>query len=321
MSTTTTIGPAVRAAFDDLIDYAGLFPPAQLAMEPAVAEYAGARGGATAWMLGRFIVPASRIPELLESSRMQSAAGASLPVSVIVDATLDPRRWFDSMREMLSDVARLRDGAERAIAVRALEIRLAPLPTARETFDASIGQLGALLERAGLRDLPAYVELPPEERRSDLRAGAMTALARARLSAKLRCGGIVAEAFPAVDEVARFIAAAADAGVTFKATAGLHHPVRHLDAASGFTMHGFLNLLAAATFAPRVDANVLSRIVGDEDPEAFAFDDASFAWRDHRATIDELRTARASAFAGYGSCSFDEPVEDLTALGLLPVAG
>src|SRR5580700_4575401 len=118
----------------------------------------------------------------------------------------------------------------------------------------------------------------------------------------------------------RFVAAASDARTPFKATAGLHHPVRRLDRATGFMMHGFLNLLAAAALAPRVPRETLTAIIAEEDPGAFAFDDTAFAWRDQRVCIAELQTARRSAFVSYGSCSFDDPVEDLTALNLLPPA-
>ncbi|MEO6834467.1 MAG: hypothetical protein ABI231_00980 [Candidatus Tumulicola sp.] len=316
MSTATTLQPPVRAAFDDLIDYAGLFPPARLPMSDAAAEYAAARAGPAAWMLGRFIVPASRVPELT-AARQASGASEPITVSVIVDGTLDPRQWFGGVGSLLTEVARLRKDAP-SVRIHALEVPLAPLLSARETFDAAIGQLGALIGRAGLRDLPVYVELPQSAQRRELLAGAMAALARVRFSAKLRCGGITAEAFPSVDDVAAFIAAAAEEGVAFKATAGLHHPARHVDAATGFAMHGFLNLLAAASFAPRLANDALSAIVAEEDARAFRFDESSFAWRDERAGVDDLKTMRASAFAGYGSCSFAEPVADLTALGLLP---
>jgi hypothetical protein len=98
----------------------------------------------------------------------------------------------------------------------------------------------------------------------------------------------------------------------------LHHPVRHVDAATGFTMHGFLNILAAAALAPRLDTAALARVVAEEDATAFTFDDASFSWRDQRIGVDELERTRRQAFVAYGSCSFAEPIEDLCALGVLP---
>lgn len=318
MSTITPPSPTVRAAFEELIDYAGLFPPAKLPMADAAAEYAAARAGSAAWMLGRFVVPASRLSELV-GSRQAHAGSEALPVSVIVDASLEPRRWFGSVQTVLSEVVQVQTDSP-VVRIEALEIPLAPLLTARETFDASVGQLGALIERAGLRSLPAYVELPPGAHRPDALAGAMTALARARLHAKLRCGGTVAQAFPSVDAVAEFVAAAAEARVAFKATAGLHHPIRHLDLASGFTMHGFFNVLAAAAFAGRVAPGVLAEIVAEEDPHAFTFDRTSLTWRTERASLDDIVAMRRAGFVGYGSCSFDEPVDDLTALGLLPAA-
>ncbi|HKE36447.1 MAG TPA: hypothetical protein VKB39_03395, partial [Candidatus Baltobacteraceae bacterium] len=224
-------------------------------------------------------------------------------------ADADTGRWTELAGEGLQIVARGREAGAR---VEALEIAIPPPRWRRETFDAPLGQLGALLERENLRDLPAYAEL------SD--AGAMSAAKRARLGVKLRCGGLEASAFPSVDAVAAFIDAATEHGLPFKATAGLHHPVRHLDAATGFTMHGFLNLLAAAVFASRTDETVLRAIVAEEDPGAFTFEDDSFAWRGLCCNIDELRAVRRSSFVGYGSCSFDEPVDDLTALGILPTA-
>lgn len=322
MSTSLALRRSAHAAFKALVDYAGLFPPAALGMADAAAEYAAAREGPHAWMLGRFIVPASRIEEL-------GAHGKEFPLSVIVNATAAPfgdtGRWLALVDEMLGGVVRVRDAGAN---VEALEITLPPPRSQRETLDAPIGQLGLVLEKHGLRELSTYAEMPhrlvphDHERCAQLWLGlvpgAAAAAKRARLGLKIRCGGLDAMDFPTTREVAAFIAAAADEGLHFKATAGLHHPVRHYDERSGHTMHGFLNLLAATVFASRLDIDALEPIVAEEDPAAFVFDDESFAWRDERATIDDIRATRRSAFVGYGSCSFDEPVDDLTNLGAIP---
>lgn len=305
MSTSLALRRSAHTAFKSLIDYAGLFPPAALDMRGALDEYAAAREGPHAWMLGRFIVPISRIGEMGGRSR-------EFPLSVLVNVTLAPDadsgRWVELAGEALAAVARERESGAR---IESLEVSIPPPRWQRETVDAPLGQLGAVLERENLRDIATYAELP---------RGAVPSAAakRARLGVKLRCGGLDASAFPSVETVATFVAAANAEALPFKATAGLHHPVRHLDAATGFTMHGFLNLIAAGAFAPRADEATLAAIVAEEDPSAFTFEDAAFTWRDLRCEVDDLRAMRRSSFVGYGSCSFSEPVDDLTALGILP---
>jgi hypothetical protein len=314
MSTSTALRPSVRAAFSALIDYAGLFPPAKLGMAEALAEYRAARKGPFAWMLGRFIVPASRLSELLALAG--GGDGERLPLSVIIDADAEPRRWFGSAQRLLAEVSRVH-GTQAEVAVEALEAAIPPPLTLRETHDSTIGQLAGLVSHAHLRDLPLFVELPRGDRWLELLPGGLVAAARARAGVKVRCGGISADAFPPVDELAAFIDAAAAEQVPFKATAGLHHPVRHHNAASGFTMHGFLNLLAAAALAHRVDRAAIESILAEEDPRAFGFDDLTMAWRDDRVSVADLAAAREDAFVAYGSCSFSEPVDDLIALSIL----
>lgn len=287
MTASTALRPSVRAAFGELIDYAGLFPPAQLTLAQARDEYRASRAGLHAWMLGRFIISA---PLLVESVQIIEE-----PLSVIVDA--DPER--------LAEIAALR---QRGAKIEALEI---PLPS-DISADAAVDAIETLSESvfgAGLDDLPVFVEIP--------RSGGWGALSCEGFGAKLRCGGLRAEAFPSVEHVADFIAEAHDSDVPFKATAGLHHPVRHRDPATGFMMHGFLNILAAAALAGRVQRGTLKYVIAEEDPSAFKFDDDSLQWRDQRVNVAQLRDARQRAFVSYGSCSFAEPIEDLEALGIL----
>ncbi len=120
--------------------------------------------------------------------------------------------------------------------------------------------------------------------------------------AKVRCASA---SVPSVAELAAFVRRCRDLGVPFKATAGLHHAV------AGPGRHGFLNLLAAATFGDE------ERALADDDPAAFALGDGRFAWRGHETDAAEIARVRRDVFVSFGSCSVAEPVEDLEALGLL----
>lgn len=314
MATSATALAAVRAAFTQFIDYAGLFPPAKLDTAAALAEYAAARQGPYAWMLGRFIVPASRIAEL----RAALPAGEPLPLSVIVDAGSDPLAWLSRVQQILGDVSALR-GAGQRVRVESLEIALTPLPRERDTYDAPIGQFAAALKQAGLNDLPAFVEIPRDDRWQSELESALFALERHKLGAKLRCGGVVPEAFPGANDVAMFICAAiAQHRLPIKATAGLHHPIRHLDHQLGVPMNGFLNLLAAAAFARAgMDPSGVLGIVACEDPHHFHFSEHGLEWEGEHVHADDLQATRAKCFISYGSCSFSEPTSDLHELGIL----
>jgi hypothetical protein len=136
---------------------------------------------------------------------------------------------------------------------------------------------------------------------------------------KVRCGGLSPEAFPSIAYLALAIAQAPGCCIPLKFTAGLHHPVRRFDANVNTTMYGFLNIFAAGVFAAsrRLDHQALRLILEDEQPNNFVFDDAGLRWRDLRATVTEIEEARAKCVISFGSCSFDEPREDLRVLHLL----
>lgn len=160
--------------------------------------------------------------------------------------------------------------------VEALELRW------REDLDGLAGEV--------------YVELPLDDALPE-RVGL---LGRRGLRAKVRCGG---ESVPSVEALARFVRACRQAGVAFKATAGLHQAVR-----TG-AQHGFLNLLAAAVFGDE------ERALADEDRDAFALTAEAFRWRGRGAGAHEVARVRSGLFAAVGSCSFAEPVGELRALG------
>jgi hypothetical protein len=293
---------SARALLAGLVDYAGLFPPAALRMDEAVAEYARWRRSPEAFMLGRFVVPCARLVEL------GAAAEAHLPVA----GSGDPWRVSALLgADPHGDAARVESWnashAGRAV-VDAVEVKASSPAQADESLEAL---------PAGLT---AFVEVPLDENLE----GLLAALARRGARAKIRTGGVVPEAIPDAGEVARFIAACASSGAAWKATAGLHHPVRAEHALTyeatspRGVMHGFLNVFAAAAFA-RTGAALaeLEAVLREPLAQAFRFDDLGLAWRQLRATTPELAAARRDFAGSFGSCSFAEPVAELHALGVL----
>lgn len=285
MTASATPLPVVRATLAALIDYAGLFPPAELDVNAAAAEYADARRAEHAWMLGRFIVRISQFDALLAAI----PPGAHFAVSLILDTGTAGIERAHVLRCNAPNVW-----------VEALEVLLSG-----DQVDAFAR---ALRSRSSLKDLPVYAEVPPE---------VVPAVAQAGFGAKIRCGGVSASAYPSVAQVAQFLEMCANLRLPFKATAGLHHPVRHFNAAAGVTMHGFLNLLGGAAYARSGAApEEIETIVACEDPAAFRFEAGAVRFGDRAFTADQMRDVR-SLFVAYGSCSFSEPVDDLRSMGVL----
>ena len=141
----------------------------------------------------------------------------------------------------------------------------------------------------------------------------LRAVAEFGAGAKVRCGGPTPDMFPSPAQLAAFMVGCRELGLAFKATAGLHHPIR-----DGI-MHGFLNLLAAALFAhaDRAGERDLVPVLREEDPDAFGLTAEAFSFRDRAFDAAEIAATRERLFVGYGSCSFSEPVDDLRGLGLL----
>lgn len=294
-------------ALRGLVDYAGLFPPAQLDLPQATDEYRTARGGSHAWMLGRFIVPFDVLTANAEALH-------DAPLSVIVEGGAERSSWGGRIANAAAGVAQLR---AQGAPIEILEVPLSPEFAQAQAAVEAVSILKETLQSNGLAGLATYVELPRTDDWNELLDSVQPELSRLALRAKLRCGGVTAEAFPSVEEVATFVAVAAEANVPFKATAGLHHPIRHRDAATGFLMHGFINLLAGTALAPRVDSATLRDVIAEEDAAAFSLDASGLRWREHTVDQRTLAETRRDRFVSYGSCSFDEPVDDLIALGML----
>jgi hypothetical protein len=177
-----------------------------------------------------------------------------------------------------------------------------------ETKAANVDDIDAIAGVAGSRMV--YVEVTDVDLIESLRGHGMRA--------KIRTGGVTQEAFPEPARVARFIRECAAVGVAFKATAGLHHPIRcsrpltyEPNAPTG-VMHGFINLFVAAALVGGAEEVLL-----DQSPESFDFEDDAVSWRGRRVVTADLARLRREFAISFGSCSFHEPIDDLKDLGWL----
>lgn len=281
---------AIGTLLEGLIDYAGLYPPASLDMGTAVRNYLEYRSGAHSAALGRFIVDVARLGEL------RTAAGpelASIKLSVIVAAD----GGFEGLHQ-----------ACRELPIESIEIKC------HEPF--TITRLCHALPE----DVERYFEINPLSACTT----AIDALAAVNARAKLRMGGVSADAFPQADVVIRNLHTLADRQVPFKATAGLHHPIRSQhpltyaqDSPQGM-MHGFVNLFCTcAALYFRQSSDTALEIMTEQDARAFSIDGDAVGWRDLRWNVAQICQVRRNFFTSYGSCSFMEPIQDVEALGWL----
>jgi hypothetical protein len=103
-----------------------------------------------------------------------------------------------------------------------------------------------------------------------------------------------------------------------KCTAGLHHPIRHYNESVQTKMYGFINVFGAGLLAgdQSLSQEKIQKILEEENASNFLFDDEGFSWNDLRIAISGIANARKKMIS-FGSCSFDEPREDLQKLNLL----
>jgi len=324
------VTPGLRTLLDEIVDYAGLFPPADLSLHRALQNYAEYRRGDDAWMLSRFVLPVRRLPDLT-AYRGLFKEGDPYVFSVLGTGGGTVDTFLDAFGRDLEVIEAFDEDQGGRTRVDVMEV---PLPEAlvgssRKDLASFLGAVDRTLVRAGTAKLDLFLEVPM---RSDAVAslpGLCAAVAehnsqqavpaRSVMGLKLRCGGDEPTDVPAVDDAAALIVACRDASVPFKATAGLHHPIRHYDDGLDTEMHGFLNIFAAAVLAAehRLDRTDVQTILREENADNFRFLKDAVAWRDLTVSLDGVRHARDTLALSFGSCSFEEPIDHLRDLELL----
>jgi hypothetical protein len=249
-------------------------------------------------------------------------------ISALVQGGDNTTDFLEKLEADLEAILDFREHNGAGVRVDVLEVRLPPT-----VVSDSPEAISRLFEEAAQRlafiqpTLAPFYELPLGLDWRSTTPSVIEALAAANARGdqrppaglKLRCGGLEAAAFPSCEQIARVLALCCQAGAPLKATAGLHHPLRHFDSELQVAMHGFLNVFGAGILAQarHLPEARLRALLEDQDASHFCFTPTGFSWQDCAASLQEIIQARGTAIVSFGSCSFDEPREDLRALGWL----
>jgi hypothetical protein len=300
---------AVRVLLDSIVDYAGLYPPSAVDMATAVRSFAHYRVSGSGWMLGRFICPATSLPQFSQQAeqylpRDAGAIGWRLSVtgSGNLDDDLEAIAEFNERHRVCFD--------EYGAIVDAYEVKATSVADIQAIHDVI---------PAGIR---TFIEVPVHNDPTEL----LSAIAASGRRAKIRTGGVTSEAFPSSQHIARFLEACARTGVTAKATAGLHHPLRgahpltYESESPSTVMYGYMNVfLASALVACGAPTRDIVAMLDERDPGNIVFSQTHCHWsggtRPYALERGFIAQMRERGLTSFGSCSFTEPLNETRALG------
>ncbi|MBU8690816.1 hypothetical protein ACH0BK_24550 [Priestia megaterium] len=307
---------SIQAFLSSLIDYAGLFPPASLPLDTTVRNYKNFQVCKDSWMLGNFIIPAVRIDELALYAEMFSE-DQPLTISTVGSRT---NNRIDCLHEIYNDLKRIKsfsDKYQSTVKVNMFEMSFPPMVPDRDLLETIAVETG----KYGLKTF-CEATIPLNEEWESKIIKILDVIAEhnieggPKLGFKLRTGGVTSDAFPTPEQVATVLIGCRDRNIALKFTAGLHHPIRMYRKEVNTQMHGFLNVFTAGMLANVYNLNRLetAEILADDTLTNFAFTNEGLSWGNLTISISEILSLREKALCSYGSCSFDEPRDELRAL-------
>ena len=306
----------------NIIDYAGLFPPASLELGQAFHNFVFYSQGEYRWMLGKFIIPAKRLAEL-GSLLDDMAIEGMVSLSVLGSSSENVNEFSELFNGDIAAINEFISKYSGVVTIDGFEVRL---PS--EIFNNGdnnellklMSNVSASLESALGKNIPVFFEvtLTKEYEAEIIRTVESIGSLNNGSGYKLRTGGIEASAFPEPEVIAFAIMTCCEFDVPMKCTAGLHHPIRHYNEEVKSNMHGFINVFAAGilAYSANLDEAEIIEVLTDEDPYEFMFNENGLIWNENEIANSEIKTARERFMLSYGSCSFDEPIDDLKTMEL-----
>jgi len=301
---------ALQALLEHSIDYAGMFPPCSLELDPALRNQAQYVRDPDAWMLGAFVLPVEKFDAAVGNLSLFDRAHPLL-ISALGAKIANAGEFIAELKIAADKIRSFSAQYVDLVSIRQLEM---PLPD--DVGPSSLAKVGSAIE--GL-ELQTFLETSVDSAEKTIALLAEhNSMAARPFGYKLRSGGVSADAFPTSHQIARVLVNAVKQHVPIKFTAGLHHPIRQFRDEVKTKMHGFRNVLGAAVLAAEYqwDEEQTSKILEEENAASFSFGDDSLAWREWKIATHQIKAWR-KLVTSFGSCSFDEPREDLRALNLL----
>ena len=301
--------PSVRAFLSGIIDYAGLFPPAQLPLNQAISLYARYRTEPDSWMLGRFVCPVQRAGAIC-SPRWRVAEGADMFSVVANTGERTAIRSFSGISRFSRTRARQRRQIRRSPAGH-------PLADCQTQLARSTRNSGTMNLEAGIPALTTFYG--PNLMRRTFRNGRPGGATRSRPPTRIQTPLRRSKRFHISQHHRRSRDCVLPTQPPLKFTVAIPSH-RHYDAGLETHMHGFLNVFGAGILAHarKLSEKQIAEIIADEDAGHFVFTEDGFRWNEKLfASVAEITTARQEAVISFGSCSFDDPRDDLRKLGLL----
>lgn len=324
---------SLKKLLTGLIDYAGLFPPASLPLNEAYKQFTGYINESDEWILSRFICPAKQLSALAELIKKDESNKKSFSISVLGRSGANIEEFIKGTSEDLNLIINFLKETENKFPADAFEVRLPEDLVLENNPDAMyevLNNVSAIFKENLVLHVKKFFELPLKNEWKSSVNNLASALKRhndyfgqdenfPRSGFKLRTGGVEATAFPSPEQIAYVINTCYENQLPLKFTAGLHHPIRHYNESVQTKMHGFLNVFGAGVLLYGNDLleQDLINILSDEEAENFVFDENYFRWKEFKSPLKVIENARKNFVISYGSCSFDEPREDLVSLRLL----
>jgi hypothetical protein len=309
-----------------LIDYAGLFPPANLLLAQAFNNYIVYTQGHYNWMLSKFIITVKKLSELsglMEEMNIKS----KVPLSLISSGGENADKFLKNLKWDIEAIKEFLNKNSNSLSFDVFEIKIPQgldLANKKDNLKVLINSVNNEIEQNFGKNIQTFYELTVDNNFDYELINTIDTISEFRRSGKnagfkFRTGGMDPSVFPTSDKITAAMFTCLEFEVPMKFTAGLHHPVRHFNEVQDIEMHGFLNVFGAGILAYCCDLveEEVVEILESQEAYDFEFDEEGFNWHDFSLSNEKITEARKKFMVSYGSCSFDEPIDDLKMMDLL----